>query len=90
MKVFNPYTDILPVIHLNINSMKFYELFIDGEKINFLCYPSKRVMKRYLKMAYGIDLRTDKRVIKNYKEFTTRLVYKIGNRKIYSRKNLIA
>lgn len=79
----------LPIIHLNLNSLKYYELFINGVKKDFIYGSSKKFMERYLKRTYGIDLRTDPRVIKNYKETTTRKTHERNGIKYYIKKPLI-
>lgn len=65
----------LPVIHVHLNTMKTWELFVNGEKVRYNWYPSKRALTRYLKNTYGIDLRTDKRITRNYIEYEQRKVF---------------
>lgn len=52
LKIYVP-GEPLPTIHLVYNSMKYYELFIDGKKVNFIFGSSKKFMTRYLKRTYG-------------------------------------
>jgi hypothetical protein len=75
--------DNLPEITVDYNSRKLYDLFIDGKKIDYSFYHDKRGLTRYLKRKYDIDLRTDKRIIKNYKEYKTTLIQDKNGVKTY-------
>lgn len=53
-----------------------YVLFADFVKVNFPCSHSlsKKEMTMYLNKNYGIDLRTDTGIQKNYIEMKTKLI----------------
>lgn len=73
---------VIPSIHIE-RIHGYYNVFIDGKKIECYCSSSKRYWTRYLKKRFGIDLRTDPRISKNYKEFETHLIQKNDGKAIY-------
>lgn len=61
----------------------WYKLFIDGKQKELPYFgTSKRSLTRFLKKEYDIDLRTDKRIQKNYVEKITRVVQTKGDIKL--------
>ncbi len=78
----------LPHIEVRLVPQKYYNLYINGVKREFIYGHSKKFMERYLKKTYGIDLRTDPRISKNFKEYTTRLVRAENGVKHYVKKEL--
>jgi hypothetical protein len=58
----------------------WYKLFIDGKRVEIGCFAtSKDAFKRYFLRKYGVNLRTEKRIKKNYKEFTIKKDSKNSN-----------
>jgi hypothetical protein len=79
---------VVPEIIVEYTSQKYYNLFLDGVKTDYGFYHSKKGLERYLKRRFDIDLRTDGRIIKNYKEYTTRKISEKKGQAYYIKKIL--
>ena len=80
--------DKIPTIHVEKMPAGYYNLYLDGKKIWFSFSLQKKSLERYLKRNYDVDLRTDPRITKNYKEFTTRKISEKNGQKFYIKKQL--
>lgn len=70
-----PFEDLPNDVYFERTTAKFYRLFVNGNRVNitgFAC--DKWAFRNYFKNKYGVDLRTDPRIKKNYKEFTTKKI----------------
>lgn len=81
-------SEFVPTIHLVKMPAGYYNLFLNGKKKNFIYGSSKKFMERFLKRTYRIDLRTDPRVIKNFKEFTIKKVGEKNGKILYIKTRL--
>ncbi len=82
-------SDQLPEIKVLFNNTyKTWRLYINGSEIHHPFTRWKDGIAAYLKRTYTIDLRTDTRIIKNYTEYSTKLVSNINGIKTYKKQKL--
>lgn len=78
-------------IRVSIDTRKCWSLLIEGKNPLNVFQQDKLYIKYYLKKHYGIDLLTDKNIVRNYTEYETHNVA-TKNGKVYivkQKRNLI-
>lgn len=77
----------VPEIEVRLMPAKYFRLFINGRERD--TWSGRKVaIRKILKREYGIDLRTDPRIIKNYIEKTTRKISEVAGVETIIRHNL--
>lgn len=67
-------------IRVSIDTRKCWSLLIDGKNPLNVFQQHKPYIKGYLKKHYGIDLLTDKNIVRNYTEYRTNKLVRINSK----------
>lgn len=71
------FEDLPKDVYFEKQPSNWYKLFIDGKEVNMTGWAHWKIaFRRYFKRKYNVDLRTDKRIRKNYQEFSIKKVSK--------------